>query len=98
MGAKTQSPDSPGAEETAGSFRAQTQPWQILLPPVELMEATGSLILPDTRALAVVALQWDGSREDGNPAQVVLSCQQSPLVNRFDTSLMSLLGGEGISS
>lgn len=41
-------------QRTAGSFLAQTQPWQVLLTPVGLMEGTGNLILSVTGALAVV--------------------------------------------
>lgn len=41
-------------QRAAGSLLARTQPWQVLLPPVELMETSGKLILLATGSLTAV--------------------------------------------
>lgn len=43
-------------QRAAGSFLAQTQLWQVPLPPVELIEITRNAILPVTGALVLVDL------------------------------------------
>lgn len=41
-------------QRAAGSLCARTQPWQVLLPPVELMETSEKLILLVTGSLTAV--------------------------------------------
>lgn len=95
-------------QRTAGSFLAQTQPRQILLSPVKLMEGTGNLIFAcdggshcrgfrmPLGGIAVPpspGVPQEGLQQGGwIPAGISLGCRLC------DVSLVSLPGEEGISS
>lgn len=49
-------------QTTTGSVLAQTQPWQIPLSPLELVETTGNLILPVTGNVECPVVAWQCPR------------------------------------